>query len=354
MITVIWLSTACILLTFSGLSLFKRLLGHRILDMPNQRSSHNVPVPRGGGFVIAFVCLVAGSIIAAYPRSGINLYDWSFFYTGAGMVAITGLIDDFRGLSSTTRFIIQSMTAILAIASLGSFSTLFLPSVGPINLGWTGVILAFFWIVGLTNAYNFMDGIDGIAGAQGVVAATGWVILGYMSDNSFVALVGLLLATSCFGFLLHNWNPATVFMGDVGSCFLGYSFAVLPVVAAAQIDSRMALTGLLFVWPFVFDSSFTFIRRLINRENVFAAHRSHLYQRLVICGMSHSEISLLYALLAAMGVILGLMWFLDIRGSSTSILTTVPLAALALCLYTGYKERGLKKGTQGTAIDIVG
>ena len=106
------------------------------------------------------------------------------------------------------------------------------------SLGRLGLIITFLWIVGLTNAYNFMDGIDGIAGGQAVVAGLGWAGLGYLTDQPLIGLLGLLLAASSLGFLGHNWPPARIFMGDVGSAFLGFTFAVL-AVAAAQRDTRV-------------------------------------------------------------------------------------------------------------------
>ena len=121
-------------------------------------------------------------------------------------------------------------------------------------------------------------------------------------------------------------------MGDVGSAFLGYTFAVLPVVAV-QHNPRLALAGVLLVWPFVFDAAFTFLRRLRNAENVFAAHRSHLYQRLVIAGSRHRTVTLLYIGLAAAGALLALLWTLDGAGSGPLIAlsTGVVLGAVGLC-----------------------
>src|SRR6185436_11775719 len=129
-----------------------------------------------------------------------------------------------------------------------------------------GFTITFFWIVGLTNAYNFMDGIDGIAGGQALVAGIGWTAIGWLDGQSHIVVFGLLLAATNLGFLFHNWSPARIFMGDVGSAFLGYSFAVLPLMLSSQSTGRtgfkLALAAILPVWPFVFDSTFTILRRL--------------------------------------------------------------------------------------------
>ena len=186
-----------------------------------------------------------------------------------------------------------------------------------------------------------MDGIDGIAGGQAVVAGLGWAALGWLSDQPLVGILGILLAASSLGFLGHNWPPARIFMGDVGSAFLGFTFAVL-AVAAAQRDARLALAGVLLVWPFIFDACFTFLRRLRNGENVFAAHRSHLYQRLVIAGYSHRTVTLLYIGLAAWGAILAQLWTLDVAGSSLLIVVSMPVLCWGLCKVVWRRERTRK------------
>jgi len=209
--------------------------------------------------------------------------------------------------------------ALLILLAVGFWPSVDLPFVGSVHWGWLGVPLAFFWVVGLTNAYNFMDGIDGLAGSQAVIAGDAWAGLGWLRGEPLVSLLGLLVAGSSLGFLLHNWPPARIFMGDVGSAFLGFTFAALAVVAALQ-NPRFAVAGILLVWPFVFDTSFTLVRRLCHRENVFAAHRSHLYQRLVIAGYSHRTVTLLYVGLALVGALLAIVWVLDLPGSDWLVL----------------------------------
>ena len=204
--------------------------------------------------------------------------------------------------------------ALLILFAVGFWPSVDLPFVGSVHWGWLGVPLAFFWVVGLTNAYNFMDGIDGLAGSQAVIAGVGWAGLGWLRGEPLVSLLGLLVAGSSLGFLLHNWPPARIFMGDVGSAFLGFTFAALSVLAAQQ-NPRLAVAGILLLWPFIFDTIGTFLRRLRRRENVFAAHRSHLYQRLVIAGYSHRTVTLLYSGLALVGLVLALVWVLALPGA---------------------------------------
>jgi UDP-N-acetylmuramyl pentapeptide phosphotransferase/UDP-N-acetylglucosamine-1-phosphate transferase len=193
-----------------------------------------------------------------------------------------------------------------------------------------GIPLTFLWVVGLTNAYNFMDGIDGLAGGQAVVAGTTWLGLGLITGLPLVSLLGLFVAGSSLGFLVHNWSPARIFMGDVGSAFLGFTLAVIAVLGSLE-SPELAYAGVLVVWPFIFDTSFTILRRLRRKENIFEAHRSHLYQRLVIAGYSHRSVALLYLCLAAIGSVSALLWVANVAGGAL-LAAVIPLL-LAACLW---------------------
>lgn len=152
----------------------------------------------------------------------------------------------------------------------------------------------------MINAYNFMDGIDGIAGLQAVTAGVSWLALASIFGIPTVYYVGGVIAASSLGFLIHNWQPAKIFMGDVGSAFLGFTFAAMPLVATKQNPKSLhvfAFFGLVFLWFFVFDSIVTFIYRLVLARNVFKAHREHIYQRLVQSGMSHRKVAAIYGIL---------------------------------------------------------
>lgn len=308
-----WLDVVVIILgatvtTYVGVACLRRWASSRMLDIPNERSSHTRPTPRGGGLAIVIVTLVGGSLFLFYANAEATFKTWIFYSLGALLVAGVSWLDDLKSLPRRARFAAHAMAAIVAMIGLGTWRQVAFPGVGIFDFAWLGWPVTFLWIVGLTNAYNFMDGIDGIAAGQGIMAGLGWGIIGLITGNAFLTCLGFLPAASCLGFLWHNWPPARIFMGDVGSAFLGYTFAVLAVVAS-QSDPRLAFVGILFVWPFVFDSVFTFLRRLSNHENVFEAHRSHLYQRLVIAGYGHGVVSALYAGLAGIGVVAGLWWY---------------------------------------------
>jgi UDP-N-acetylmuramyl pentapeptide phosphotransferase/UDP-N-acetylglucosamine-1-phosphate transferase len=272
-----------------------------ILDIPNDRSSHMQPVPRGGGLAIVIIAPV-GVILACALRGDPPPVDYLVAFL---VVAAVGLIDDLRSLPSLLRLVVYAGVAAAFVLRQGGFTELWLPG-GVVSLGTAGSVLAFLWVVGLTNAYNFMDGIDGIAGLQAVVAAVAWLLLGLGTSDLPVAALSASLAGASGGFLLHNWPPARVFMGDVGSATLGFSFAAMPLLSRGGSSGDLPILGFLVVWPFVLDAGFTFLRRLLAGENVLAPHRTHLYQRLVITGRSHAAIATLYGLLALTGAALAL------------------------------------------------
>ncbi len=251
-----------------------------------------MPTPRGGG--VAIVALVAGAGLWSVSEAG--LYPALIYLIGGIVIAYLGWRDDVSSLSSKIRFAVQGLVAAVSIYGLGFFKTVTIPLFGELQLGIVGIIITFLWIIGLTNAYNFMDGIDGIAGGVAFAGGLGWMMLASNMRNGFVFAIALAIAASSLGFLAHNWSPAKIFMGDVASTFLGYTFAVLPLLSADQGGDALML-GTLLMWTFIMDAGVTFIRRALKRENVLAAHRTHLYQRLVIGGYPHHIVSPFYFIL---------------------------------------------------------
>lgn len=316
------------LLSYLGVWIIRRYAEKRqLLDHPNERSSHSLPTPRGGG--LAIVPIVTGTGLW-FVRAGLSQY---LVYIICGIViAFLGWRDDTHSLSPRVRFAVQGLVAAASIWGLGYFESVTIPLFGKLQLGAVGVVITFLWIIGLTNAYNFMDGIDGMAGGVAFAAGLGWALLAsnipYLA-NSFVFWIALAIAASSLGFLGHNWRPAKIFMGDVASTFLGYSFAVMPLMAANEEGDALML-GTLLLWTFIMDAGVTFIRRALQRENVFAAHRTHLYQRLVIGGYSHAKISALYIVLTFIALFLASAWGDGSRLASALILFGLPLTYYVL------------------------
>jgi UDP-N-acetylmuramyl pentapeptide phosphotransferase/UDP-N-acetylglucosamine-1-phosphate transferase len=321
----------------------RRWAEHRgILDIPNERSSHTLPTPRGGGLAIVFFTLSGFLAIGLYRPSG-SFATVLSYVAGSFIIAGAGWLDDLRSLPNWIRFGFHTVAAVLILIGVGYWRGMDLPFAGEVHFGWVGFVATLLWITGLTNSYNFMDGIDGIAGGQAVIAGLGWAILGWMSHLPLLSDLGLLVAASSLGFLGHNWPPARIFMGDVGSAFLGYTFAALAVIAA-QSDLRFGLAGVIVIWPFVFDTLFTFFRRWRKSENVFAPHRSHLYQRLVIIKYTHRFVTLLYMGLGAVGVALAMAWWARVPGNDILLVVTIPLLCLCLWGFVVWSEKQSRSG----------
>jgi UDP-GlcNAc:undecaprenyl-phosphate GlcNAc-1-phosphate transferase len=276
----------------------------RIMDIPNERSSHDVPVPKSGG--IAIVAAFVVGLLALWFFADKTLFVEKFFpgFVCASLfVAAVSFYDDLYDCSPSIRLASQAVAAIVVMMLGLTISQVNMPWVGPVRLGLWGYGITFIWIVGLTNAYNFMDGINGLAGGTAVIACLFFSIICFTLGSNDTYLITYALAAGTLGFLVFNFPKGRLFMGNVGSMFLGFVFATLAIVAALHDPSHTSL----FVMPllllhFIYDTFFTFIRRLIKGENVFAAHRSHLYQLFNRLGYSHTTVSVFYF---AMGIAQG-------------------------------------------------
>jgi len=275
-----------------------------ILDEPNARSSHARPTPRGGGLAIVGV---GGAAVLALWAVGVPAPDrggWAAL--AAILVAAISWLDDVSSISHRVRLGLHVAAAVTATWAVGPARVIDLGPAGSFDLGPAASVLTILWIVGMTNAFNFMDGIDGIAGITAVVVLALVAAGLWAAGAAFSGLTAVALAAAAAGFLVWNWQPARIFMGDVGSAFLGFSIAVLPLAAGQQASRWLLPLAACGMLPFLFDTTFTLLRRLGKGENVFEAHRSHLYQRLVIGGWSHAAVAGLYGMLAALGGALGL------------------------------------------------
>ena len=284
-------AAASAVLTFVTIQWADRL---GVVDRPNARSSHVRPTPRGGGIAIVAVGLVAVAALLAAGMVPPTNAGWVM--AAAVLVAAVSGIDDVSSISPPLRLALHLGTALVTVWTVGPVETIDLGPLGSLDLGLVAWPLTVIWIVGMTNAFNFMDGIDGIAGitavvALGVLAAGLW-----LAGEAFGSLVAAALAAAAAGFLVWNWQPAKIFMGDVGSAFLGYVIAVLPLVAGPEARRWLVPLAALVMWPFIVDTAFTLVRRFVNGENILQAHRSHIYQRMVIAGWSHRAVATLYGL----------------------------------------------------------
>jgi Fuc2NAc and GlcNAc transferase len=276
-------------------------LARSLLDFPNERSSHSVPTPRGGGLAIVVVVLLGVLLLALDGRldSRVALA----LGGGGGLVAAVGWLDDRRGVPAAIRLAVQAAAAVWAVVWLRGMPQLTIGT-GSVHLGPGGALLAGLAVVWATNLYNFMDGIDGLAAAEAVTVGSAGALLLAGREPS-LAIIAILTAAAAAGFLLWNWPPARLFMGDVGSGFLGFLFGAL-AVASENAHALPALVWLVLLGPFFVDATVTLIRRMVRGERWLSAHRSHAYQRAVQAGWSHGRVT---------GVVVWLSVALGVLGS---------------------------------------
>lgn len=328
---------ASFLATVIGLAVFIRFSDRfGSIDIPNERSSHDRPTLRGGGIVIVAVCCllyVAGAVVFGHS------VNWGYL-AGAVLIASVSWADDHYDLPAGIRFTAHTVAAMVLILYSGPLTGIDITGTGQIiSFSWLAPFVTALWIIWMTNAFNFMDGIDGIAGAQGVVAGLGWLILAMMVAAGSMQLFAGVLMFSCMGFLVFNWSPARIFMGDVGSAFLGFTLAAMPLIfrdRGAQ-EPLLFLAAVTFLWLFFFDSIFTFVRRLLNHERVWEAHRSHLYQRLTTKWGSHAWVSFLYASLGLLAVVVFVLTVNSSDAGSWWIVSSLAFTSLFITI-AGFRK----------------
>ncbi|MDP2244987.1 glycosyltransferase family 4 protein [Pseudomonas sp.] len=317
-------------------------LARSLMDIPNARSSHSVPTPRGGGvaIVVSFLLalpVMAGMGLVAWPLA------WALLGAGAG-IAVLGFLDDHGHIAARWRLLGHFAAAIWALFWLGG-----LPPVAmfgfTVDLGWFGHALATLYLVWLLNLYNFMDGIDGIASVEAICVCFGggllYILLGIAgSTQPTEFVVPLLLAAAVAGFLFWNFPPARIFMGDAGSGFLGITLGVLSL-QAAWVAPQLLWSWLILLGVFIVDATFTLLRRLLRGDKVYEAHRSHAYQyasrrvgRHLPVTLIVGGINLLWLLPIALWVGLG-----GVDGLLGLMIAYVPLLGLALKYHAGELEQ---------------
>lgn len=288
----------------------------RIVDAPNERSLHAGHTVTGGGIAVAAVLVMAW------------LYTWAigFGISPAILVpviglSLVGLVDDVRNLDWLAKLGLQLGVAVLFVALYGGFERLELFGVvlsSPVVAGLFSVL----WIVALVNIYNFMDGIDGLAGGYGAVCAVTLGLWFVLAGAGGLSLFAYAVMAACLGFLVWNWAPAKIFLGDTGSMLLGGTLAVVAIMGQRELDMPLSAFGLLYA-VFIGDTSYTLFRRLRRGEKVWRAHREHLYQRAVQTGLAHSTVT---------GAVLGISAIMCILASLESSRTEPRVLWLALCL----------------------
>ncbi len=297
----------------------------RWLDIPNERSSHTQPTPRGGGlgFFIAFLGSALGAWLGQelWPALFMPLFPKPLAVAAVILpLAMVGLADDRYNLSAKIRYAVQLGAAAIAILSFGLVPQPW----GPPPLPGTTILLGAVTLIGFTalvNFYNFMDGLDGLVAS--VTAAQLAFLAIYLQQPLWWLMVAALL-----GFLKWNWSPAKIFMGDVGSTVLGACVAIALIAPAP--DPLRSWAAIAITLPLTADAIYTLIRRLLKGENIFQAHRTHLYQRLQQSGWSHRQVAGAYLGFTAISA--GLIWF----GQGTGSLIAIGLSVILILVGERY------------------
>ncbi|MEQ8407500.1 MAG: glycosyltransferase family 4 protein [Gammaproteobacteria bacterium] len=280
--------TAVFLLTLLGTGLFRQLaLKVQLLDRPTSRSAHVQPVPVGGGLIIV---LLFGAAAVYFHLSGLLAYNQLMIAMAALFIGGVGMLDDFWSLHVAWRVPLQTLAAVWVVAWLGG--------VGPINMG--GVILgnqlilsilAVLALLWLLNLYNFMDGIDGLAGSELLFVTFLSFSLVINSGDQVVSALSATLFSAGAGFLVWNWPPAKLFMGDVGSSFIGFSLGILALFSM-QTGSLSVWTWVILLAVFIADASVTLARRYQRGEKWYEGHASHAYQHAARHYKSHRRVTI--------------------------------------------------------------
>lgn len=264
-----------VLVSFALTYCLRRYALHKsLMDIPNARSSHSVPTPRGGG-----VAIVISHILAMVLMFWAGVLDTSMFMamTGAGLlIAVIGFIDDHNHIAARWRLLGHFAAAAWGLFWIGGLAPLSLAGF-TLEAGFVGSIIAAFYLVWMLNLYNFMDGIDGIASVQALCACSGAALLYAITGHTELMWMPLTLAAAVAGFLFWNFPPARIFMGDAGSGFLGVTLGLLSL-QAAWTSSSLFYGWLILLGVFVVDATVTLIRRGLRGDKVHEAHRSHAYQ----------------------------------------------------------------------------
>lgn len=317
-------------------------LRRSLIDVPNARSSHSVPTPRGGGVAIV---VVVSAVLPVLAYAGLTGAVLTFAMLGAGLaVAVLGFADDHGHIAARWRLLGHFVAACWALFWLGGMPAITLFGM-TFELGWAGHLLALLFIVWLLNLYNFMDGIDGIASIEAIS-----VCLGALLCYAVAAPVGganapgnleWLLIAAVAGFACWNFPRARIFMGDAGSGFLGITMAILALHAAWSAP-QLLWSWLVLMGVFIVDATFTLLRRLLRGEAIYQAHRSHGYQ------IASRRLRAHWPITVSVGAI-NLLWLLPLAvwvahegadGASVTLMAYLPLLGLAFWLGAGKPEAG--------------
>jgi UDP-N-acetylmuramyl pentapeptide phosphotransferase/UDP-N-acetylglucosamine-1-phosphate transferase len=267
-----------------------------ILAHPNERTMHAMPTPQTGGLAViagVLISLIAAASVLAITQPGKALLPKGL---GSGslwivvsmlLVFVVSFIDDCRGLPASLRLGVQAVSALIIIVGVGlTLSSIPIPGGPTIQLGIAAIPVSVLVLLWMTNLYNFMDGMDGFSGGMTVIGFGFLAYFGWVAGSPVMLMIAVFVAMSALGFLVHNFPPARIFMGDAGSITVGFVAGTLMLLGVRDGMFEFWVPIILFS-PFILDATITLIRRALRFEKIWVAHRQHYYQRVVLSGWSH-------------------------------------------------------------------
>ena len=266
-----------------------------VVDHPEKRKMHQVPIPLMGGLAIfgAFLAVAVPALFLSPERLGIeDVRPFFGLMAGSAIIVALGIYDDIKGANAPLKFTFQTAAALVVILTGGRVENFTNPVGGSVDLGWLGLPVAVLWIVGVTNAVNLIDGLDGLAAGIGSIAAIGLFAVS-VTNNALIAALAVILAGATTGLLRHNFYPAKIFLGDSGSMFIGFCLAVLGIYGSFKASTATVLfLPIIVLGVPIFDTLFAISRRAKRRVNPFKADREHIHHRLVRIGLHHRSVVL--------------------------------------------------------------
>ena len=272
-------------------------------DKPNERKVHQKIMPRLGGLAI-YISFVIGVFIAQpdspYPNT------LSAIMLGSFIIIVTGVLDDMYELSAKVKLLGQLLATVIVVFWGGvQVEFINLPfSNGVLEFGFLSIPITILWIVGITNAINLIDGLDGLAAGVSSIALITISIMAILIPNPFVVIMGSILLASTLGFLIFNFNPAKIFMGDTGALFLGYMIAVLSLLGFKNVTMISLVIPIIILGVPISDTIYAILRRIVNKKPISAPDKSHLHHCLLGVGFSHRQtVLIIYAMAAFFGLV---------------------------------------------------
>lgn len=286
------------LVTIVSIPIVKKIAVYfRIVDRPNARKVHTKQMPRLGGISILFG-FIAG-FICLFP----HIPYMPSFLLGAFVIVLTGVVDDKFSISAKAKLAAQITAATIFVTSGPLIDFVNIPFVGYLDFGWFSYPITVFWIVTMTNAINLIDGLDGLASGVSSIALCSLLVMAILNQQALVISLIVILLGSTLGFLIFNFHPAQIFMGDGGSMFIGYTIAVISIIGLFKSVTLFSLLipVMILAVP-IFDTVFAVIRRLIKKQKLTTPDKAHLHHSLMALGFSHrGTVLIIYAVSSFFG-----------------------------------------------------